>query len=159
MALSKIQSESMNLADDFAGMHFGGTATANQFDDYETGTWTPVFSTSSGSITMGSASAGYYLKVGDLVTVWGRTNTSSYSSPSGTLEVTGLPFQAGDASTYGWGAAINGTWGWSDHPKTIYAVPNTSKLRMWDSGTNGITGADMLSSGNNMFFSVSYRTT
>ena len=42
MALSKIQSESINLApDDFAGMRFGGTASDNALDDYEEGTWTP----------------------------------------------------------------------------------------------------------------------
>ena len=37
MALSKIQSESIDLADNFAGMRFGGTASDNALDDYEEG--------------------------------------------------------------------------------------------------------------------------
>lgn len=62
MALSKIQSESINLADDFAGMRFGGTATDNELDDYEQGTFNV-------GITGSSARTCKYVKVGRMVTV------------------------------------------------------------------------------------------
>ena len=68
MALSKIQSESMNLADDFAGMHFGGTGSANQLDDYEEGTWTPVLA--SATTTTYTSQIGRYTKIGQLVHVY-----------------------------------------------------------------------------------------
>ena len=62
MALSKIQSESMNLADDYAGMHFGGTAAANELDDYEEGTFQV-------GISGADTQTCKYVKVGRMVTV------------------------------------------------------------------------------------------
>ena len=62
------------------GLTFNGdTAAANALDDYEEGTWTPVYSLTSGSATMGSEQAGRYVKVGDMVTIWARLSTSSTS--------------------------------------------------------------------------------
>ncbi len=62
MALSKIQSESINLTDNFAGMRFGGTATDNELDDYEEGTFNV-------GITGSSNRTCKYVKVGRMVTV------------------------------------------------------------------------------------------
>lgn len=62
MALSKIQSESMNLADDYAGMHFGGTTDANELDHYEEGTFQV-------GLTGTSTRPCKYVKVGRMVTV------------------------------------------------------------------------------------------
>lgn len=62
MALSKIQSESINLADNFAGMRFGGTATENELDEYEEGTF-------SVGITGSTTRSCKYVKVGRMVTV------------------------------------------------------------------------------------------
>ena len=88
MALSKIQSESINLDDDFAGMHFGGTGSANQLDDYEEGTWTPtsVANTSSFSVT-----AANYTKIGNLVFAACRVAVQA-SAASGAITIGGLPF-------------------------------------------------------------------
>ena len=72
MALSKIQSESIDLADNFAGMRFGGTASDNALDDYEEGTWTP-------DLNFGGANTGitYTLRKGRYVKV-GRTVTAAF---------------------------------------------------------------------------------
>ena len=67
MALSKIQSESINLADNFAGMRFGGTATENELDDYEEGTFQV-------GLTGTSTRTCKYVKVGPMVTVTMGTN-------------------------------------------------------------------------------------
>jgi hypothetical protein len=68
------------------------SSDANTLDDYEEGTWTPVFSSGGGSITGGSK-YGSYTKVGNLVSIQifiGGTFT--VSSPSGGLTIAGFPF-------------------------------------------------------------------
>jgi len=98
MALSKIQSESVNLADDFAGMHFGGTAAANTLDDYEEGTWTPSITMESGTSTV--SAYGRYVKTG--MTVYANFYiqfTAAASSPT-VNAVTGFPFVQENSATW-----------------------------------------------------------
>jgi hypothetical protein len=78
------------------GAFIGGTGTANKLDDYEEGTWTPVFA---GGSTNGTYTyveqQGHYVKVGDLVTAWfNLTNITTSSAGSGTIQILGLPFSA-----------------------------------------------------------------
>lgn len=88
MALSKIQSESIDLADNFAGMRFGGTASDNALDDYEEGTFTPTLHTGSCSGTC------RYVKIGGLVMVMsvGPLTHATNGSTSTGVTVTNLPF-------------------------------------------------------------------
>ena len=82
------------------GIKFGSdTAEANGLSDYEEGSYTPSFSTSSGGAITISTVYGRYRKIGNLVyTIAGFTNQStSASSYSGPLRVT-LPFSADDVS-------------------------------------------------------------
>ena len=78
------------------------TSTAHLLDDYEEGTWTPVFrgATTAGSYTYGSQ-VGNYTKIGNKVTVTATLlDITTVSAGSGTLEISGLPFaQAGDFSS------------------------------------------------------------
>jgi hypothetical protein len=76
-----------------AGITFNGdTATANELDDYEEGTWTP---TQGGGLTLVGAysSQGFYTKTGNTVVVFGSLfgATSIASSAAGIL-CGGLPF-------------------------------------------------------------------
>ena len=93
MALSKIQSESIDLADNFAGMRFGGTASDNALDDYEEGTFTPEIGggTTAGSITY-SVQQGRYTKVGRQVTLYIRIQYTAFSGSSGAIQIKGFPF-------------------------------------------------------------------
>ena len=69
------------------GVLFGtDTAAANTLDDYEEGTWTPA--DTGGNIT---ASAGWYTKIGNLVTCTARIATGSGTTQN---PLTGLPFNA-----------------------------------------------------------------
>jgi hypothetical protein len=69
------------------------SADANTLDSYEEGTWTAAIATGSGSITIHSTrKVGSYIKIGQLVFVSGAFGISAISSPSGTLNMTGLPF-------------------------------------------------------------------
>lgn len=77
------------------GILFGtDTAAANTLDDYEEGTWTPVFAGdgTAGTYTYGSQ-IGTYTKIGNLVTVnCYLLNIAASSAGSGNLIVTGSPF-------------------------------------------------------------------
>ena len=82
------------------GILFGtDTAAANTLDDYEEGTWTPVYAgnTTAGSYTYGNRT-GKYTLIGNKVTVWcAFTDITTSSAGSGAAKVTGLPFANGGA--------------------------------------------------------------
>ena len=79
-----------------AGITFPATASAssdaNTLDDYEEGTWTATMTCgTSGTITMND-NTGKYTKVGRLVNISGFFSVTSVSSPTGRLNLNGLPF-------------------------------------------------------------------
>jgi hypothetical protein len=77
-------------------IYLGGTGSANALDDYEEGTWTPIYSSSGGdpsSVTYDKQD-GYYQKIGNFVYAWFsiRTDAINTSGMSGDLYVRNLPF-------------------------------------------------------------------
>ena len=102
MALSLITPDSLNLAQDYAGMGFGGTGSANQLDDYEEGTWTPVIQggTTDPSSTAASQNTGYYTKIGRIVYLNFVLNYTSVSGGSGDFRLGGFPFTSTTASDF-----------------------------------------------------------
>jgi hypothetical protein len=66
-----------------------GTGDSELLDDYEEGTWTPI-DDSGASLTFSNA-FGYYTKVGDTVTAWGRV-TFPITASGLTILVGGLPY-------------------------------------------------------------------
>ena len=80
------------------GIHLGVTSAtaANLLDDYEEGTYTPVFTVASGSLTVhGSHNTLAYTKIGRVVHVQGEIRFSAISSPSGNFSLN-LPFAVAD---------------------------------------------------------------
>jgi hypothetical protein len=76
------------------GLTFNGdTAAANALDDYETGTWTPVISFSTGTtgITY-TEQTGNYIKVGNLVTLYCSVVLSAKGTSTGGVRIANLPF-------------------------------------------------------------------
>ena len=72
------------------GVYLGGTGAANLLDDYEEGTWTPIFQ----NVTVTySVQSGTYTKVGNLVTCSG-TITAAYidNTDASSFAISGLPF-------------------------------------------------------------------
>ena len=71
-------------------------------DDYEEGTWSPVFTPSAGAYTTltYTDNGGIYTKIGNLVTLVFVIDVSAYSvgTASGTLTITGLPLPVASAS-------------------------------------------------------------
>jgi hypothetical protein len=89
------------------------SADANTLDDYEEGTWTPVFigGTTSGSCTYNPTfTNASYVKVGQLVYTTFSLVATSVHSGTGVLNLSGLPFAISSASGYGGSPSI-GYWG------------------------------------------------
>ena len=80
-----------------SGIYLGVTsATAsNLLDDYEEGTWTPVYrgSTTAGTVSAGSTE-GFYTKIGNSVTIYFRLNNLTLSGASGDFNISGLPISS-----------------------------------------------------------------
>lgn len=81
------------------------SSDVNTLDDYEEGTWTPVFwdaSLSDGEGQTYFTQEGTYVKIGKLVFIVGRLQIDSLGTLSGAVNVGGLPFAAAsvDATTF-----------------------------------------------------------
>lgn len=91
---------------DAGGLTFNGdTADANALDDYEEGSFTPTFSSTSASFSYGTQS-GEYIKIGRVVHLFFRIALNS--SPTGTLSnttfIAGLPFTIDSTAHYAGGS-------------------------------------------------------
>lgn len=87
---------------------------ANVLDDYEEGTWTPVLTLSTpGDLNVAySTQIGTYTKIGNVVHIFLIVNTStwSYTTGSGNINLTGLPFTVKNITNERFVGAI-GAWG------------------------------------------------
>jgi hypothetical protein len=84
----------LRLSANSGGIQFNGdTAAANALDDYEEGTWTPVYTASNGGTASYASQAGRYTKIGRVVNVilWIRSNKGTLS---GDISISGLPFSS-----------------------------------------------------------------
>ena len=77
------------------GVVLGATSNtdANTLDDYEEGTWTPAYSTASGSVGTYSSQIGRYTKIGNIVYCFFRIQAAD-GDADGATTITGLPFTA-----------------------------------------------------------------
>jgi len=75
------------------GTAAGVYSADNTLDDYEEGTWTPVYEgTSDAGSNTYDKQLGYYTKIGNLVTATLRIRTDALSGMTGNLRLAGLPF-------------------------------------------------------------------
>ena len=115
------------------GLSFSGDdseTAANALDDYEEGTWTPIFtgSSSNPSVTY-DIQVGIYRKVGGLVHAAFNLRTDAVASTgSGSLLISGLPF-AGTTST---NTFYSGSIGYSANFASSSRMPQTVHI-----GSNG----------------------
>lgn len=166
-----IVSEGIRLASgkgiNFSAYGAGTGIDSNLLDDYEEGTWDPdyAFSTS-GSVTLGSNTQGYYVKVGKIVHATFQINTTALSSPapSGDATITGLPFNSTTATDYRASVAIGYAvlWGTSINRLKLHINPNSDHIEMQkgatDASPSAVTNSDFDSGSNNniLMGTVSY---
>tara|TARA_B100001057_G_scaffold492891_1_gene586222 strand:+ start:591 stop:1067 length:477 start_codon:yes stop_codon:yes gene_type:complete len=123
MALSKIQAESMNLADTFA---FTGTVSGAGAS-VEEGTWTPNMTSVNESTAIGR-----YLKIGKLVTIHCHI-TGGSAGNGASITISGLPFTTNSTSNFYQSATVGGhsRFGYSTSGFTEITVripPNSTSM-------------------------------
>ena len=110
------------------GITFNNTGALqnSSLNDYETGTWTAVMTPgTSGSFGTPYNNSGAYTKIGNMVYcyLWYRFNPANYSSPVGTILMSGLPFSPstnwdgnyrgrGILTGYNWQSVSNASFAW-----------------------------------------------
>jgi hypothetical protein len=160
------------------GINFGAVPTSgpspssSTLDDYEEGTWTPVFAPNSGSFTTATTYVYFakYTKVGNVVTAncYIRTDgTLDTTGGSGAVVIQGLPFTS-PASTDFVSVNVGYAYNWSAAPAGGYISSNTNRILLTkraSSITGNLTGgsvSDLDTSGgarNEIMISVTYQTT
>jgi len=145
-------------------VYLGGTAAANALDDYEEGTYNPVFTPStSGSIgCASSANALGYTKVGNLVHLSGYLYAQYITSPVGNIAMT-LPFTPADLTDFGGGSAgqfiIHNSV--SANMNAFYAKINDATadatIYRYDAATSLSTSAEQVQAGSHFYVSITYK--
>jgi hypothetical protein len=112
-----------------------GTGTSELLADYEEGTWTPAYYSSTGSfasITYDAVTQGRYIKIGNMVHLQLalRTDAVDNTGASGSIRISGLPFTAlnsanGGNSSFSIGQANDFN---SLNPNGVQLLSNTNFL-------------------------------
>jgi hypothetical protein len=124
------------------------SSDANTLDDYEEGTWTPIATSSGGSITAYSSN-GKYTKIGRVVTLFGSITVSNVGSASGPLNIAAVPFATLDSEQYSGvsrEAVINGA-------NNFVTISNTTGYIQSITG-----GAISWTNGSSFRFVITYQT-
>jgi len=93
---------------DFSANTGAAGMTSELLTWYEEGTWTPVVTASSGTITTVGAVSGTYTRIGRQVTIWASIEITDNGTGAGRIDFSGVPFTA--AATirsigHGWNAS------------------------------------------------------
>lgn len=146
------------------GIDFSGTpgsGTSELLNDYEEGTWSPVLTPASGTITPNvTYTGGTYTKVGDLVTVNGCIYVTSVSSPTGALSITGLPFatKSGTQNYRAGSVAVTDMVATLNEPVQLSTSPGSSSLVLSKivNGVSAAMAADVKAA-SDIRFSITYQ--
>ena len=145
------------------GIVLGATTNvdANTLDDYEEGTWTPVYGSSGTAPTISyTTQRGTYTKIGNTVILGIYLNTSSVSGGSGNLRISGIPFTPNGA-VGGYGGKVGNIQNFdSGLTQTIGGFLNVDRIEMRRGSDTAITTSDLRTTGdsNQIWWSLSYNT-
>jgi hypothetical protein len=163
MALTQVQGAMVGPTGfaNLSGITFPATqvpsADANTLDDYEEGTWTPVYTANGGGAPTNSTQCfGYYQKVGNRVTIHFRVD-GRRGTLSGSLRISNLPFACFNGSAdYSQGMSrVGANWaGWTDTPAILVPTNGQTYLEVWDASTDNIRGTDMATSDANILYAI-----
>ena len=148
------------------GVYLGGTSNtsslSNKLDDYEEGTWTPVLKFDGNNVGMVfTGQAGFYTKVGNLVTANSYYSLSDKGSSNGAAQIHGLPFAVANVTSNYIPVSL-GFSGVNFADMMIgYTLPNTTYVNLREVSNAGahttIVQSNVANSGD-MMMSVTYRT-
>jgi hypothetical protein len=145
-----------------AGITFPATRSAssdvNTLDDYEEGTWTPSVG---GTATYGAQRNGWYIKVGNLVTIACDLSIGTIGTGSATT-VSGLPFPNNGGGVTNGGGAVSY---FASLATTVYSLASqmsgsTFVFVSTTSLTNSVVNVpSVIGSGTRFITTITYQTT
>jgi hypothetical protein len=120
---------------------------ANTLDDYEEGSWTPVYDPSTGSftsVTYSSTRSGRYTKIGNTVYIHGIVSTDAITvgTAAGSVRVSGLPFTSINANPLN-SITVGAAFAFADDmPSEALMGPNVTRMSLYYRSTaNGVSTA------------------
>ena len=105
----------------------GASSTAELFDDYEEGTWTPVIGSAGGSGVVTTHQGGDYTKIGREVKCVFQCVLNTKGSGTGAVKITGLPYVTGSGRTH-YGFAFGYFSGTNNEQRGGWASASTSHI-------------------------------
>jgi hypothetical protein len=85
------------------------SSNVNNLDDYEEGTWTPVFTSDGGGAAVYSTQVGFYTKIGNLVKISCTITTVNLGTlAAGRLRISGLPFALDTTNAFNYNPLSSG---------------------------------------------------
>ena len=140
------------------------TSSAHLLDDYEEGTWTPVYTgaTSAGTYTY-TTQTGVYTKIGNRVTVdFKLLNITTGSVGSGNVRITGLPYLVGTTDVNAQGSVRFSQHDVADSTigislQAVQSIAECQIILTRDNTSNtSVTVADKTTDGADIYGSVTY---
>jgi hypothetical protein len=126
----------------YNGSSFINNATTKTYAAFgETGTFTPtLIGASTAGTTTYNGQQGYYVRVGNLVTVYGFVSLTA-ATGTGIVQLGGLPFTIKNQTSYSvpgsvfWNAGASWVWPAGTTSICTLGVTNTTTANLWVSGT------------------------
>ena len=139
-----------------SGLTIGGTGAANTLDDYEEGTFTPVFKDTSNAVVNGTLYNASYTKIGQMVFI------SLYYSPgdvqNGYLMNMSLPFTASSANHRSAGSLWTYNGPIPEKSNQWLVQTNTAHASFWKLRDNQISPTMQWDNGTEIVLSIAYFT-
>jgi hypothetical protein len=140
------------------------SSDANTLDDYEEGNWTPrLADASTGGTSNTTNSAGWYTKIGNQVTLWGRFDpliTTGMASGN-QIWIRDLPFVVANKMSVNVGSVASVGMTYSGNQPTTYLTDGTTAFRLFASASGGngtLLAVSAINSGNAwIYFTVTYQ--
>jgi hypothetical protein len=105
------------------------SSNANTLDDYEEGSWTPIY-TGGGVTPTYSEQTGRYIKIGQMVYISLRLVITASSGGSGALRVGGLPFTTNGSGSNPGFIALNFSYGWNSSEAILGFIPSSGSTAL-----------------------------
>ena len=146
-------------------LFIGGTGSANELSDYEEGTFTPTFTSSGGTLSVGySSQVGLYTKIGQTVHVTVDIQSSgAQSGGTGDVLVSGFPFNfKSTPQLHAGSVGFSNNWSSDRAPSHISgnASTNSASLRRFvtlSEVNTGVLATDVITS-SRVYFQITYET-
>jgi len=119
-----------------------GTDSSELMDDYEEGTWTPAYTSTSASFSY-SSQYGTYVKIGGFVHLQFYLNAAASGTTSNEVKITGLPYAVANLSSLHQSAVS----AWFSGSTDVNPLFNNSQstISIWKRGAVAVATADNVS--------------